>query len=96
VSQQSSEPQESPEQGDGLSVPDDQLPEDLQPTEDNPLAQPADDDVADDAVIEGFGPAGSNGGSEGASASGNDDESDTSSSGAPSEADPEDDDTSTE
>jgi hypothetical protein len=26
-------------------IGDDQLPEDLQPTEDNPLAQPLDDDV---------------------------------------------------
>jgi hypothetical protein len=32
------------------SVPDEKLPEDLQPREDNPLAQPADDDVPDDIL----------------------------------------------
>jgi hypothetical protein len=32
------------------SVDDDQLPEELRPTDDNPLAQPADDDVPDDIV----------------------------------------------
>ena len=50
-----------------LSVPDEDLPEDLRPSDDNPLAQPADDDVPDDAVIEGVGQPGSGGGSEGAS-----------------------------
>jgi hypothetical protein len=95
VSRQSSEQEESPEQGGTVSVPDDQLPDDLQPTDDNPLAQPADDDVANDAVIEGFGPAGSDGGSEGASRS-NDDESDTSSSEAPSDAGSPDEDSSEE
>jgi hypothetical protein len=35
-----------------LSVPDEELPEDLQPGEDNPLAQPADDDVPDDVLVE--------------------------------------------
>ncbi|MBO0847750.1 MAG: hypothetical protein J2P22_20305 [Nocardioides sp.] len=38
-----------------MSVPDEDLPEDLQPTEDNPLAQPADDDVPDDVVLDGDG-----------------------------------------
>lgn len=33
-----------------LSVPDEDLPEDLRPSEDNPLAQPAGDDVPDDVV----------------------------------------------
>lgn len=33
-----------------MSVSDDELPEDLQPNEDNPLAQPADEDVPDDVV----------------------------------------------
>jgi hypothetical protein len=37
------------------SVPDEALPEDLQPTEDNPLAQPADDDVPDDILTQGVG-----------------------------------------
>jgi hypothetical protein len=38
-----------------LGVPDDQLPDDLQPSEDNPLAQPADQDDRGD-VQEGDGP----------------------------------------
>jgi hypothetical protein len=50
-----------------LSVPDEDLPEDLRPSDDNPLAQPTDDDVPDDAVIEGVGHPGSGRGSEGAS-----------------------------
>lgn len=86
MSQESSEQQaSSPDEGGAVSVPDDHLPEDLQPTEDNPLAQPVDDDVPDDVVIEGFGPAGSGGSSEDASESGNGDVSGTSSSGASSE-----------
>ncbi len=37
---------EAPEQGtDDMGIGDDQLPEDLQPSEDNPLAQPLDDEV---------------------------------------------------
>jgi hypothetical protein len=86
VSQDPSEQQEpSPDEGGAVSVPDDHLPEDLQPTEDNPLAQPVDDDVPDDIVTEGFGPAGSGGSSEDVPGSGNGDESDTSSTGASSE-----------
>jgi hypothetical protein len=86
VSQESSEqPERSPDEGVTVGVPDDQLPEDLQPREDNPLAQPVDDDVPDDVVSQGFGPAGSGGTSEDASESGNGDASDTSSSGASSE-----------
>jgi hypothetical protein len=86
VSQEPSEQKEtSPDEGGVVSIPDDQLPEDLQPTEDNPLAQPVDEDVPDDVVSEGFGPAGSGGTSEDASESGNGDASDTSSSGASSE-----------
>jgi len=69
-----------------VSIPDDQLPEDLQPTEDNPLAQPADEDVPDDLVTQGFGPAGAGGTSEDASESGNGDVSDASSSAASSES----------
>jgi hypothetical protein len=84
VSQEPSEQEEtSPDEGGVVSIPDDQLPEDLQPTEDNPLAQPVDEDVP--VVSEGFGPAGSGGTSEDASESGNGDASDTSSSGASSE-----------
>jgi hypothetical protein len=33
-----------------LDVPDEELPEDLQPREDNPLAEPAGEDVPDDVV----------------------------------------------
>ena len=47
------------EQDGPVSVPDDQLPEDLQPGEDNPLAQPADDDVPEDVLRDtAGGPAG--------------------------------------
>jgi hypothetical protein len=67
-----------------LIVPDDQLPEDLQPTDDNPLAQPADDDVPDNVLIEGTGREGSAAGSEDASSKGDED---TSSREASSEAD---------
>ena len=88
MSQEPSEQQaSSPDEGGVVSVPDDQLPEDLQPTEDNPLARPADDDVPDDLVSQGFGPAGSGGNSADASDSGNDDASDTSSSEASTELD---------
>jgi hypothetical protein len=38
-----------------LTVPDEDLPEDLQPSEDNPLAVPADDDVPDDILTQGAG-----------------------------------------
>lgn len=38
-----------------MSVPDEDLPEDLQPSEDNPLAQPAGDDVPDDLLKETSG-----------------------------------------
>jgi hypothetical protein len=33
-------------------VPDEDLPEDLRPSEDNPLAEPAGDDVPDDVLTE--------------------------------------------
>ena len=42
---------ESTEQG----ITDDQLPEDLQPSEDNPLAEPLDDDVDTDDLDMGGG-----------------------------------------
>ena len=35
------------EQGDATGISDDQLPEDLQPSEDNPLAEPLDEDDAE-------------------------------------------------
>jgi hypothetical protein len=52
MSGQSSKPAESDS---GRSVGDDQLPEDLQPREDNPLAQPAGDDVPNDILKETAG-----------------------------------------
>jgi hypothetical protein len=52
VSEQSREPEASEA---GRSVSDDELPEDLQPHEDNPLAQPAGDDVPDDVIRETAG-----------------------------------------
>lgn len=82
VSQESSEQTE--ETGNGLGITDDQLPEDLQPTEDNPLAQPADDDVPDDLLTEASGRPRSGGDSEDDSAPGEGDASDTSSSAEPS------------
>jgi hypothetical protein len=43
---------------DGAGITDDQLPEDLQPSEDNPLAQPLDDEEAlDDLDVRGGRPA---------------------------------------
>src|SRR4051812_46677614 len=60
-----------------LDVTDEQLPEDLRATDDNPLAQPAGDDVPDDALVEGAGHTDSGGGSEDAS-TGNGDGSDAS------------------
>lgn len=45
-----------------MSVSDDELPEDLRPSEDNPLAQPVDDDVPEDVLKDTAG--GSDGDSE--------------------------------
>ncbi len=71
---------ERPDGGDGAeqteappSVPDEDLPADLRPAEDNPLAQPADDDVPDDILTQGVGHGDSGGGPEGDSVSGNGD-----------------------
>src|SRR3954463_433095 len=51
MSEQSSEQASGRDEPDGpLTVTDDELPEDLQPSEDNPLAQPAGDDVPDDVL----------------------------------------------
>jgi hypothetical protein len=66
-----SEQSERTEQDGPLSVPDDDLPEDLQPSEENPLALPADDDVPD-AVLEDTA-GGSGGGSEDDAEPGGDD-----------------------
>jgi hypothetical protein len=57
------------EQDGPMSVTDDELPEDLQPSEENPLAQPAGDDVPDDVLKDTSG--GSGGGSEDADQGGN-------------------------
>ena len=56
------------------SVPDEDLPSDLQPAEDNPLAQPAGDDVPDDILTQGVGHGDSGGSPEDDSVSGNGDE----------------------
>jgi hypothetical protein len=51
VSEEPSETPAAPSDEDGpLTVRDDQLPEDVQPSGDNPLAQPAGDDVPDDLL----------------------------------------------
>lgn len=85
----SEEPRETqdPSSGDDgpLTVRDDQLPDDLQPGEDNPLAEPAGDDVPDDLLQQDAAHAGSDGDSEDA-ASGGDDASGTSSGTASSES----------
>jgi hypothetical protein len=36
----------------GLNVPDEDLPDDVRPSDDNPLAQPAGDDVPDDILAD--------------------------------------------
>lgn len=54
-----------------LTVPDEDLPEDLQPTGDNPLAQPAGDDVPEDVLTQDAGHAASGGDPEGARGPGN-------------------------
>jgi hypothetical protein len=62
MSEQSSE-RDGADEG-PLSVGDDQLPEDLRPSEDNPLAEPAGDDVPDDILKDTS--SGADAGSEGA------------------------------
>jgi hypothetical protein len=71
--------------GGPVSVGDDQLPEDLRPSEDNPLAQPAGDDVPADVLTQNVGPEGSGGGSEDAATGGDGASSDASSVEASSE-----------
>jgi hypothetical protein len=90
MSEQSSEPGSEGTDDGPLSVPDEQLPDDLRPAEDNPLAQPAGDDVPDDILKDTAGDRsgdGSSGGSEDAS-QGGDDASDVSSGSASSEHEP--------
>ena len=70
MSEQSSEGAEQTDQDGPLSVSDDELPEDLQPGDDNPLAQPAGDDVPDDVLKDTAG--GSGGDSEDAAQGGGD------------------------
>jgi hypothetical protein len=53
-----------------MSVTDEELPDDLQPSEDNPLAQPAGDDVPENVLKDTAG--GSGGGSEDADEGGDD------------------------
>jgi hypothetical protein len=55
------------------SVSDEDLPADLQPAEDNPLAQPAGNDVPDDILTQNVGHGGSGGSPGDGSASGNGD-----------------------
>jgi hypothetical protein len=50
--------EDQPETDDLAGITDDQLPEDLRPSEDNPLAQPLDDeDALDDLDVHGGRPA---------------------------------------
>ena len=50
--------EDQPETDDPRGITDDQLPEDLRPSEDNPLAQPLDDeDALDDLDVHGGRPA---------------------------------------
>ena len=58
------------------SITDEELPEDLRPTEDNPLAQPADDDVPDDVITQDVEPA-SGGSDDGGDSSGGGDDTDS-------------------
>ena len=69
MSEQSSEHADADEGG-PMSITDDDLPEDVRPSEDNPLAQPADDDVPEDILKDTSG--GSGGDSEDADEGGDD------------------------
>jgi len=86
VSDERSETQAPSSEEDGpLTVRDDQLPDDLQPGQDYPRAQPAGDDVPDDLLLQAAAHGGSGGDSEDV-ASGADDASGTSSDTASSES----------
>lgn len=50
MSEQDSEQRDDRSDDGPLNVPDEDLPEDLRPTEENPLAQPAGDDVPEDLL----------------------------------------------
>lgn len=50
-----SDPRDTSSEGADLGISDDQLPVDLQPSDDNPLAQPADEDVPEDLLAEQAG-----------------------------------------
>ncbi len=85
MSQEPNQTDATPSDEDGpLTVPDQDLPEDLQPSADNPLAEPAGDDVPDDLLQQEAGRSGS-GHDSGDAATGDDDASGTSSSSASSE-----------
>jgi len=58
VSEQSPDRGEQAEQDGPLTVSDDELPDDVKPSEDNPLAQPAGDDVPDDVLKDTAGGSG--------------------------------------
>ena len=86
MSEEPSETPAAPSDEDGpLTVRDDQLPEDVQPSGDNPLAQPAGDDVPDDLPQQEAAHHRSGGDSEDAG-TGGDDASGTSSDTASSES----------
>ncbi|HEX4687760.1 MAG TPA: hypothetical protein VH228_13335 [Nocardioides sp.] len=70
MSEQSPDRGEQAEQDGPLTVSDDELPDDVKPSEDNPLAQPAGDDVPDDVLKDTAG--GSGGDSEDAAEGGGD------------------------
>jgi hypothetical protein len=65
-----------------LTVPDGALPEDLRPSEDNPLAEPADEDVPDDLLKDTSG----GGSSDSSSDDQSDDQSDDGSDGSDDDA----------
>lgn len=69
MSEQGSEQHDDRSEG-SLSVSDEDLPEDLRPTEENPLAQPAGDDVPEDVLKDTSG--GASRGSEDAEKGGDD------------------------
>jgi hypothetical protein len=71
VSQESSEQNAQPSEHDGtMGVDDHQLPEDLRPSDENPLAKPVDDDVPDDLLTQDGGSESSGEGSEDAAPTG--------------------------
>ncbi|QIK67618.1 hypothetical protein G7072_15785 [Nocardioides sp. HDW12B] len=62
TSDQSSEPSGASGEGEDVGISDDQLPDDLQPTDDNPLAKPPSDDDEDSGMsLNPNGPDGADG-----------------------------------